>query len=136
MIEAVDPNFKFAEIGMVGSDPTITVDGTAGGTQPIGTTDIYAYVFKTDNGTFAVASHGVEDSTEVTDDLQWRAHGGITLDSNNCITALNEAGDAELEDDMVSVSGSGATAINGAMTLKISPTEDNKLCVSQVWDQK
>jgi len=44
-------------------NPFLTVKGTAGGTVPDEKGDIYAYVFFTDDGIYAVTSHpGIEDS--------------------------------------------------------------------------
>src|SRR5687768_12659934 len=82
-------NFDLQSFGIDDSgNPYVRVAGTAGGSIPApGSNDIYAYVLVTDTGIFAVASHEIEDSSEVGSDLAWHAHL-VMLDGNNCITDL------------------------------------------------
>jgi hypothetical protein len=86
-VSAASPDFTIETFGIDDDgNPFITVKGTAGGTVPDETGDIYAYVFFTDDGIYAVTSHpGIEDSDEVGDDAEWHAHK-VTLDG---ITVLH-----------------------------------------------
>jgi hypothetical protein len=63
--------------------------------KPQNASQIYAYAFVTDKSVLVVVSHGVQDSAEVANDTRWHTHG-VTLDSKNCVTKLNENGTAEV----------------------------------------
>jgi hypothetical protein len=86
-VHAASPDLTITDFGIDGDgNPFLTVKGTAGGTVPDEKGDIYAYVFFTDDGIYAVTSHpGIEDSDEVGDDAEWHAHK-VTLDG---ITVLH-----------------------------------------------
>lgn len=116
-------------------NPFLTVNGQAGGQTPDKTGDIFAYVFFTDKGIFAVTSHpGVEDSSEVEDDEDWHAHK-VKLDSNNCVTSLKEQGDALLDGDKVSVENTKATEVTNVLTALLV-AEGDKVCVEEVFDSQ
>lgn len=89
-----EADFKVKEFGVKDGKPWLSVEGKAGASTPQNASQIYAYAFVTDKGIFAVTSHGTEDSSEVTNDTQWHSHG-VTLDDKNCVSKLNEDGDAE-----------------------------------------
>jgi hypothetical protein len=99
--------------------------------------DIYAYVFATDAGVFAAASHGAEDSPQVSNDIDWHTHK-VTLDSNNCITGIestaDKAGTVTMDGNMVKIDGTGATSIDTAMAVKL--TIGDQICVSEVFSTK
>ena len=65
-----EADFKIKDFGIKDGNPWLTVEGKAGASTPENASQIYAYAFVTDNGTYAVTSHGVEDSAEVENDTQ------------------------------------------------------------------
>jgi len=134
---AADADFQIKKFGIdQNGDPFLTVEGTAGGTKPTQTGDIFAYVFFTDDGIYAVTSHpGIEDSSEVKDDANWHAHK-VKLDNNNCVTSLKEKGDALLHGNKVSVENiDQATKVDKVLTAKLV-AENNNVCVKKVFDSK
>jgi len=126
-------DFKIKVFGFKDGKPWLTVEGKAGASKPQNASQIYAYAFVTDNGTYAVASHGVEDSAEVANDTQWHAHG-VTLDEINCVEKLNDDGDAEVN-DMVKVTNITATKVDKVMTAVLGINNaDASVCVEKVFD--
>jgi hypothetical protein len=119
--DAANPNFDIKGAGINDDgNPYIKVYGTAGGTESNTAGTIYAYVLVTDDGIYAVTSHGgVEDSSEVGDDTAYHAHR-VTLDENNCVLTLEETGDAVLSNKMVIVTGTDATTVNAALTVQLN----------------
>ena len=115
-------------------NPFLKVKGIAGSAIPLQKDKIYAYVFITDKGIYAVASHSIEDSTEVRSDLQWHAHK-VTLSSTNCITAISEDGDASLQGQTVKVLNT-AKPINlqNVLTAELTIGSSGP-CVTKVFDQ-
>jgi hypothetical protein len=109
-----EADFKIKDFGIKDGTPWLTVEGKAGGSKPGNASQIYAYAFVTDNGIFAVVSHGVEDSAEVKNDTEWHAHG-VTLDEKKCVSKLNDDGDAEVN-DMIKVANTNATKVDKVMT--------------------
>jgi hypothetical protein len=86
-----NPDFDIKGAGIDDNgDPYIKVYGEAGGTTSDTEGIIYAYVFVTGAGIYAV-TWGIEDSTEVPDDEQYHAHL-VTLDDDNCVTSIEEMG--------------------------------------------
>ncbi len=115
-------------------NPFMKVKGIAGSVIPLQKDKIYAYVFITDKGIYAVASHAIEDSTEVRSDLQWHAHK-VTLNTANCITSITEDGDASLRGQIVKVLNT-AKPINLQNVLTAELTIGNSgPCVTKVFDQ-
>lgn len=130
-----EADFKIKEFGVKDGKPWLTVEGKAGASTPQNASQIYAYVFVTDKGIFGVVSHGVEDSAEVANDTQWHSHG-VTLDEKNCVSKLNEDGDAEVT-DTVGVANSNATKVDKVMTALLGINNaDAKVCVEKVFDSK
>jgi len=128
-----EDDFKIKDFGIKDGIPWLTVEGKAGGSTPENASLIYAYAFVTDNGTYAVASHGVEDSAEVENDTEWHTHG-VTLDEKNCVAKLNDDGDAEVN-DMVKVTNITATKVDKVMTAELTiNNEDASVCVSKLID--
>lgn len=130
-----DPNFDIRRSGIDDDgNPYLTVYGDAGGTTSDTEGTIYAYVFVTDAGIYAVTSHGgIEDSTEVDDDEQYHAHL-VTLDDDNCVTSIEEDGNAVLRNHRVTVTGTDATEIDAVQTVELTVTDDGDICVSDVFD--
>jgi hypothetical protein len=138
-----DDNFGIDEDG----NPFLTVTGTAGGTIPDEEGDIYAYVFFTDDGIYAVTSHpGIEDSDEVGDDEEWHAHK-VTLDGDNCVTSLDEDGNASLDGNTVTVEDTNAEEVSQVLTAVLSAEkkgegdndtgeDDTAICVANVFDSQ
>ena len=136
-VHAASPDFKIKDFG-IDSDgnPFLTVQGKAGGTIPDQKGDIYAYVFFTDDGIYAVTSHpGIEDSSEVQDDADWHAHK-VKLDDKNCVTSLKEDGEAALDGNTVSVKGTDATNVDKVLTAVLSAEKKGGVCVAHVFDSK
>ncbi|MDW0296772.1 MAG: hypothetical protein QN699_10825, partial [Nitrososphaeraceae archaeon] len=127
-----EADFKIKEFGVKDGKPWLTVEGKAGASTPQNASQIYAYAFVTDKGIFGVVSHGVEDSAEVANDTQWHSHG-VTLDDKNCVSKLNEDGDAEVT-DTVGVANSNATKVDKVMTAILGINNaDAKVCVEKVF---
>lgn len=130
-----EADFKIKEFGVKDGKPWLTVEGKAGASTPQNASQIYAYAFVTDKGIFGVVSHGVEDSAEVANDTQWHSHG-VTLDEKNCVSKLNEDGDAEVT-DTVGVANTNATKVDKVMTAILGINNaDAKVCVEKVFDSK
>jgi hypothetical protein len=128
-----EADFKIKDFGIKDGTPWLTVEGKAGGSTPGNSSQIYAYAFVTDNGTYAVTSHGVEDSTEVENDTQWHTHG-VTLDEKNCVSKINDDGDAEVN-DMVKVTNITATKVDKVLTALLGINNaDASVCVEKVFD--
>lgn len=147
-VYAASPDFTIEEFGIdEDGNPFLTVKGTAGGTIPDEEGDIYAYVFFTDDGIYAVTSHpGIEDSDEVGDDEEWHAHK-VTLDGDNCVTSLDEDGDASLDGNTVTVEDTDAEEVNKVLTAVLSTEkkgegdndtgeDDTAICVAKVFDSQ
>jgi hypothetical protein len=138
-VNADDSDFKIKKFGIdQNGDPFLTVEGTAGGTKPTEAGHIFAYVFFTDDGIYAVTSHpGIEDSSEVKDDSNWHAHK-VKLSNDNppCVTSLKEKGDALLHGNKVSVENiDQATKVDKVLTADLV-AKNNQVCVDHVFDSK
>ena len=128
-----EADFKIKDFGIKDGTPWLTVEGKAGGSTPENSSQIYAYAFVTDNGTYAVTSHGVEDSAEVENDTEWHTHG-VTLDEKNCVSDINDDGDAELDGE-VKVTNITATKVDKVMTALLGINNaDASVCVEKVFD--
>jgi hypothetical protein len=110
--------------------------GKAGASKPDNASQIYAYAFVTDKGIFAVVSHGgSEDSPQVGNDSQWHTHG-VTLDSKNCVTKLNNDGKAEVN-GQIKVANITATKVDKVMTALLGINNAGPtVCVEKVFDSK
>jgi hypothetical protein len=104
------PDLTIDEFGIDDGNPFLTVEGTAGGTIPDekDKADIYAHVFDTDKGVFAVASHpGFEDSPDEQPPIEaWHGHGlELTEDQPPCIVenSINDDGKAVVEGKTVTL---------------------------------
>jgi hypothetical protein len=133
-VYAASPDFTIETFGIVDGNPSLTVKGTAGGTTPDKPDEIFAYVFFTNKGIFAVTSHESEDSNEVENDIEWHAHK-VQLDDNNCVTSLKEQGKAVVDGNTVSVEGTGASTVDKVLTALLVAEGDN-VCVEKVFDSQ
>lgn len=130
-----EADFKIKDFGIKDGKPWLSVEGKAGASTPQNASQIFAYVFVTDKGIFAVTSHGTEDSSEVANDTQWHSHG-VVLSDKNCVTKLNEDGDGEVN-DMIGVANTNATKVDKVMTALLGINNaDAKVCVEKVFDSK
>lgn len=130
-----EADFKIKDFGFKDGKPWLTVEGKAGGSKPQNASQIYAYAFVTDKGIFAVVSHGFNDSSEVVNNTQWHSHG-VTLDSKNCVTKLNDDGTAEVN-GMIKVANTTATKVDKVMTAVLGVNNaDASVCVEKVIDSK
>ena len=97
----------------------------AGGTIPQKDNVGYAYVFVTDNGTYAVSSDWMYP--------QWHTHG-LTLDQNNCVQSMNMKGGAEVG-NMVKVTKIDATKVDKVMTAEFTINDsDGSICATKIFD--
>lgn len=135
-VYAASPDLTITDFGIDDDgNPFITVKGTAGGTVPDEKGDIYAYVFFTDDGIYAVTSHpGIEDSSEVEDDEEWHAHK-VTLNGNNCVASLDEDGKASLDGNTVTVEDTDADSVDKVLTAVLSAEKKGGVCVAKVFSQ-
>jgi hypothetical protein len=128
-----EADFKVKDFGIKDGTPWLTVEGKAGASTPENASQIYAYAFVTDKGIYAVTSHGVEDSAEVQNDTEWHTHG-VTLDDKNCVSKLNDDGNAEVS-EQVKVTNITATKVDKVMTAVLGiNNEDASVCVEKVID--
>ena len=107
-----------------------TQNNHAGSMIPDETNTIFAYVAFTSDGIFAATSHfGTDNDPVNSPPLEWHTHK-VTLDSNNCVTALETVGTVSFNGNTVTISGTGASDILGATgaMLKIS---DAGVCVKK-----
>ena len=130
-------DFKIKTFGIQNDNPFLKVEGTAGGTKPSSHNTIYAYVFKTDKGIFAVVSHFGKDSNEQSGprDLDYHAHK-ITLDKNNCISSLSDKGIADLSGNTVKVLHTDANKVKSVLTAKLTVKHNHDICVDKVFDSQ
>jgi hypothetical protein len=111
------------------------VEGVAGGTTPhhSGAENlIYAYVFRTNAGIYAVTSHMGEDSHQVEHDIEWHSHL-VELDENNCVTSIIDAGKVNMHTNRISVMQTDATQLSGVMTAELTASDDGT-CVTKIFD--
>jgi hypothetical protein len=143
-VYAASPDFTIETFGIVDGNPSMTVKGTAGGTTPDETGDIHAYVLVTNEGIYAVTSHpGIEDSDEVKDDAEWHAHK-VELNNKNCVTDLQETGNAVLDGHTVAVKDTDpeATSVESVLTATLSAEkkgdepDTTAVCVAHVFDSQ
>lgn len=133
-----NPNFDIKMIGVNDDgDPYVDVWGKGGATTVNDGDTILAYVLFTDAGVFAVTSHGgIEDSTEVGDDEEFHGHL-VTLGAVNestCVVGITDEGEASIQNKRVAISGTSATTITGALTVSISATTTDGICVTDIFD--
>ena len=114
-------NFGIGDDG----NPFLTVEGKAGGTIPDKEDTGYAYVFVTDNGTYAVSSDWMY--------TKWHTHE-LTLDEKNCVESMNMNGrqGAYVGDD-VKVTKTGATKVDKVMTAEFI-IDNNFICANKIFD--
>ena len=119
-------DFMIKDFGIGGDgNPFITVVGDAGGTVPDKNDTGYAYVFITDNGTYAVSSDWMYS--------KWHTHE-LTLDEKNCVESMNMNGGqgAYLGDD-VKVTKTGATKLDKVITAEFI-IDNNSICADKIFD--
>jgi hypothetical protein len=137
-VYAASPDFRIETFGIDNDgNPFLTVKGTAGGTTPDQKGDIYAYVFFTDDGIYAVTSHpGIRDSNEGDDEAgDWHAHK-VELNDKNCVTDLKEDGNAKLDGKTVAVEDTDATKVDKVLTAVLSAEKKGGICVAHVFDSQ
>jgi hypothetical protein len=133
LVQFNERDFEIRNFGFKDGAPWLTVTGNAGGSKPDNASQIYAYAFVTDKGIYAVVSHGVEDSAEVQNDTEWHSHG-VTLGPYNCVTKLNDDGNAEVGRE-IKVLNTTATKVDKVMTAILGVNNaDAKVCVEKIMD--
>jgi hypothetical protein len=134
-LEKDESTYKIKDFAFKDGKTWLTVEGKTGASKPQNASQIYAYAFVTDKGIFAVVSHGVEDSAEVANDTQWHTYG-VTLDSKNCVSNLNDDGTAKVN-GMIKAANITATKVDKVMTAVLGiDNADGKVCVEKVIDSK
>ena len=121
-----EADFVIQNFGM-GADgnPFLTVKGKAGGTVPQEENLGYAYVFLTDDGTYAVTSDWMYP--------KWHTHE-MTLDNNNCIGSIDMKGGAEVT-DKVKLTKTNATKVKKVMTAAFRISDkDGSICADKIFD--
>jgi hypothetical protein len=136
--DATDANFDITQVTVNGQGSIMmTVAGTAGGTTPSDESQsllVYAYVFVTDKGIYAVTSHQAEDSNQVENDLEWHTHL-VTLDGSNCVTSIQDAANAVVVGHNIILTQTGASEVAAALTAELTITpEPFSVCVTDVFD--
>lgn len=130
-----NPDFDIRRVGITDTGKLrMVVQGEAGGTKPSSADQddlVYAYVFVTNVGIIAATSHRAEDSGQVGNDLAWHSHR-VTLDSNNCVSSIEDFGKARTSGQNLYVANTGATSIDAALTAEL--TINGGVCVTAVWD--
>jgi hypothetical protein len=119
-------DFAINEFG-IGDDgnPYLTVEGIAGRTIPDKEDTGYAYLFFTDNGTYAVSSDWMY--------TKWHTHE-LTLDERNCVESMNmNGGQGAYIGDDIKVTKTGATKVNKVMTVEFK-IDNNSVCASKIFD--
>jgi hypothetical protein len=119
-------DFMIKDFG-IGNDgnPYLTVAGKAGGSTPDKEDAGYAYVFVTDNGTYAVSSDWMY--------TKWHTHE-LTLDEKNCVQSMNmKGGQGAYVGDDVKVTRTGATKVDKVMTAEFI-IDNNSICASKIFD--
>jgi hypothetical protein len=128
-----EADFKIKDFGIINGNPWIIVEGKAGGSTPQNASLVYAYVFVTDNGTFAVMSHSYEDTDEVENDTQWHTHR-LVLDNNNCIASINDNGDTEVS-NVIKVTNVIVTNVSKVFTAEFTHSNtDSSTCINKLFD--
>jgi hypothetical protein len=106
--------------------PFINVEGTPGGTIPQKENTGYAYIFVTNNGTFAVSSDWMYP--------QWHTHE-ITLDENDCVKSMKmNSGGTEVK-DVIRLTETNATNVRKVTTAEFALGEsDGSICATKIFD--
>ena len=129
-----EQDFELVDFGIDDDgNPFMTVEGKAGGTKSTDAEVIYAYVFVTNDGIYAVTSHGGEDSEQVEVDSKYHTHL-IELDGDNCITHIEDAGNVKLKQDTVTLTETDASELDAVKAVKLTVNNGN-VCVDQVFSE-
>jgi hypothetical protein len=108
-------------------NPFLTVEGNAGATVPQKENTGYAYVFVTNNGTFAVSSDWMY--------TKWHTHA-LKLDEKNCVESMdmNTLVGTDVS-DVVKVTDANATKVDKVMTVEFTiSNEDGSICATKIFD--
>lgn len=108
-------------------NPFLTVEGKAGASIPEKENTGYAYVFVTNNGTYAVSSDWMY--------TKWHTHE-LKLDEKNCVESMNmNAGAGSDINDTVKVTKTNATKLDKVMTAEFAISEANgSICADKIFD--
>jgi hypothetical protein len=122
-----EADFMIKDFGIANDgNPFLSVVGKAGGTIPQKENIGYAYVFVTDNGTFAVSSDWMYP--------QWHTHE-MTLDEKNCVKSMKMNSDGVEVNDVVKVTKTNATNIESVMTAEFTiSNQDGSICATKIFD--
>jgi len=123
-----EDDFKIKKFG-IGTDgnPFLTVEGKAGESIPQKEDTGLAYVFVTNNGTYAATSDWMY--------TKWHAHE-LKLDEKNCVKSMNmnSGVGVEMGDDVI-ITNANATKLKNVMTAEFGiDNKDGSICANQVFD--
>jgi hypothetical protein len=138
-----DPNFDIESFGLDKANAYLEVAGEAGGSLPDSEIAIYAYIFLTSKGTYAITSHHGNDTPgEDHDDLEWHAHR-VVLDGDGCIESITPDGETTLSGNRVTLQAVRVNELYAVQTALLEAHLDeedehshdgNAVCVSEVFD--
>ena len=121
-------DFNITKFG-IGTDgnPFLTVEGKAGESTPQKEDTGLAYVFVTNNGTYAATSDWMY--------TKWHAHQ-LSLDEKNCVKSMDMNSGVGVEiGDSVKITNSNATMLNNVMTAEFGlDNKDGSICANQIFD--
>ncbi len=138
-----DPNFDIQNFGVHKTNAYLNVLGDAGETTTEEEGVIYAYVFLTDKGTYAITSHHGNDTPgEDHDDSEWHAHK-VVLDHDGCIESITPDGESRLNGSTVTLKEVKVKEVYAVLTAQPESHSDEEdehehegdaTCVSEVFD--
>jgi hypothetical protein len=138
-----DSNFDITSFGVARNNAYLNLAGEAGGSVPEEEGMIYAYVFLTNKGTYAVTSHHGNDTPgEDHEDLEWHAHK-VVLDHDGCIESITPDGETQLSGDTITLKEVKVKDVFAVITAQLEAHSDEEdehehdgdaTCVSDVFD--
>lgn len=123
-----EDDFMIKDFG-IGNDgnPFLTVKGIAGRTVPQEENLGYAYVFVTNEGTYAVSSDWMY--------TKWHTHE-LKLDENTCVISMNMNPEVGADvGEAIKVTKTNATNLDKVMTVEFAISEANgSICADKIFD--
>ena len=123
-----EADFMIKDFGIDGDgNPFLIVEGEPGGTIPHKENTGYAYVFVTNDGTYAVTSDWMY--------TKWHTHQ-LMLDEKNCVESMNMNAGAGFDvSDTIKVTKTNATKLDKVMTVEFAiNNDDGSICATTIFD--
>lgn len=140
--ESINPDFNINQVGLTTSgNAFLTVHGTAGGTQSTTPGIVFFYFIQISDGPddfgdpdrYVITSHGgVEDSTEVVDDLAWHAHRIISLENSEVCSPFGDGVEIVLAEDGTALVTPDKVVLEGVKPRLIYEVATGQLDISAV----